>query len=193
MRVISGSLKGRIIPFDNRKFGNADATPQKVKEALFSILGENLEGCSFLDLFGCSGQIGLEAVSRGCAPVVFNERDHRRYGFIKRIVHEWGLDGSSMVLNMQAYVCLKYLSSRNSVFDFIFLDPPYIKERGDAYIYREILDEIGRFSLLKEGAAIIVQHFARNTPAEEIGAFYMSDHRIYGTSALSFYREKDIH
>jgi len=59
MNIIAGSLRGRVIPFVNRKFDAAEATPQKIKGALFSILGEDLRGRSFLDLYSCSGQIGL--------------------------------------------------------------------------------------------------------------------------------------
>jgi len=61
VRVIAGSHRGRIIPFSNRDFGNADITPQKVKSAVFSIIGEWLSDETFLDLFAGSGQIGIEA------------------------------------------------------------------------------------------------------------------------------------
>ena len=76
MRIIAGEFKGRRIPFNNRKYGNARVTSDFVKKAVFSSLGEILCGKYFLDLFSCSGQIGLEACSRG-AQVVINEPDRR--------------------------------------------------------------------------------------------------------------------
>src|SRR3990172_4106761 len=82
IRIIAGGLKGRVIPFSNKKFDDADITPQKVKGAVFSMIGEWLEGKGFLDLYAGSGQIGLEALSRGADPVVLNEPDARRFHFI---------------------------------------------------------------------------------------------------------------
>ena len=92
MRIISGTLKGRTIPFNSRRFGNARITSGRVKEAVFSILGTDLSGKRFLDLFAGSGQIGFEAYSRG-AHVVMNDFDRRRHGLIQGLVDQWGLAG----------------------------------------------------------------------------------------------------
>ena len=81
MRVIAGRLKGRRIPFNNRRFGNARVTSGRVKEAVFSMLGTELQGLRFLDLFAGSGQMGLEAFSRGC-DAVMNELDRPRHAFL---------------------------------------------------------------------------------------------------------------
>ena len=62
IRVIAGKFRGKIIPFDNSKFDEADITPQRVKGAVFSILGEDLHGLIFLDMFAGSGQMGFEAI-----------------------------------------------------------------------------------------------------------------------------------
>ena len=109
MRVISGTLKGITIPFDNDKYDNANATPQKVKEALFSILGDDLIGKSFLDLYACSGQIGIEALSRGAELVVFNEIDIRRYHFIKSQIEKRNLTENTLFFRYHAFRCLRYL------------------------------------------------------------------------------------
>jgi 16S rRNA (guanine(966)-N(2))-methyltransferase RsmD len=191
MRITAGSLRGRHIPFNARKFGDAEVTPQKLKDALFSILGESLDGCAFLDLFSCSGQVGLEAVSRGCRLVVFNEKDRRRFEFIRSIVIEWGLEDAAMVLHMKASVCLQYVGTRGELFDYIFLDPPYRKDRGEAVFYHELLEELSEYPVLRGGGLVIVQHYAQNVLREASGAFLLSDRRIYGTSGLAFYRRKE--
>ena len=97
IRVIGGSLKGKNIPFDNNKYDQADISPQKIKGAVFSILGEELSGQIFLDLFAASGQIGIEACSRGAEKVVFNELEKKRYFFIKNIISNFGLEPISKI------------------------------------------------------------------------------------------------
>ena len=115
IRVIGGSLKGRKIPFDNKKFKNADITTQKVKGAVFSMLGEDLYGTAFLDLYGGSGQIGLEALSRGSRIVIINEKDKERYEFLKSFIY--GVDKMIpvMLLNLSAYKCIRYFIIFNTI------------------------------------------------------------------------------
>jgi 16S rRNA (guanine(966)-N(2))-methyltransferase RsmD len=187
MRVIAGTLKGRPIPFDNRRFGNAEATPQKVKKALFSILGDDMGGRSFLDLYSCSGQMGIEAISRGSASVAFNESDHRRYRFIKDLLEAWGLASRAQVFNLPAFRCLRRLNREGAVFDFVFLDPPYHKEKGKSRLYTAILEEVGKSGVLKTGGLVIVQHFAHSVLDETAGPYTLLEGRQYGTNGISFY------
>ena len=177
MRVISGKFKGMEIPFVNAKFNDANTTPQKIKKALFSILGEDLEGKSFLDLYACSGQIGIEALSRGAAFIVFNEIDRERFKFIKSILlPRFDPTHSSMIFNFHAFRCLRYLDSKDMSFDFIFLDPPYSKSNSETEIYYNILDEINKYRIIKSGGKIIIQHRA-NVKLNDYG----SDLKYSGT------------
>jgi 16S rRNA (guanine(966)-N(2))-methyltransferase RsmD len=188
MRVITGRLKGRTIPFNVRRYGDASVTPDMIKEALFSVLGVDLSGRSFLDLFACSGQVGLEALSRGCSTVVFNEKERRRYEFIRGLLEEWGENGEGViVLNFPASRCLRLMHSRGMLFDWVFLDPPYEKVRGAPPVYRAVLAEIDRYGLLAPGGRAVVQHYVHNVMDETAGSLYLLDHRVYGTNALAFY------
>ncbi|MCU0822036.1 MAG: 23S rRNA (adenine(2030)-N(6))-methyltransferase RlmJ, partial [Spirochaetes bacterium] len=162
MRVIAGGMKGINIPFSNEKYDNANITPQKVKEALFSILSEEIAGRTFLDLYACSGQIGIEAVSRGAAHVVFNEIEDKRYKFIKAQIEKLDLHEHADLYRYHSFRCLRYLYKKNQLFDYIFIDPPYAKRKGDDKIYREIFDEFARYPVLTDGGRIIIQHFADN-------------------------------
>ena len=139
MKVIAGIFRGRVIPFSNKKFNNADITPQKIKGALFSILGEDLAGKWFMDLYACSGQVGMEAVSRGAAVVLFNEIDKKRYTFIKTLVEDWDCKENTIVLSMPANRCIRYAGSREYLFDIIFCDPPYDKKGSGRYLYGKLL------------------------------------------------------
>ena len=185
MKVIAGRLKGITIPFANTKF-NANSTPQKIKEALFSILGEDLIGKSFLDLYACSGQIGIEALSRGADPVVFNEIDPQRFYFIKSLMKKWDVNDSALLLNFHAFRCLRFLNSKDITLDYVFLDPPYAKRNG-IKPYNIILNELGRYSILKCGSTIIIQHSSSNNPDGRVGDFRLIETRRYANNSLSFF------
>lgn len=187
IRIIAGAMKGRLIPFDNRKFDNADITPQKVKGAVFSMIGEYLHGKGFLDLFAGSGQIGLEAISRGADPVVFNESDGRRCQFIKSCMDGLGIQTRPLVLNMTADRALALLKSRGIRFHHIFLDPPYVKGKEAVPAYRDIVEEIGEAGILFEDGDIFIQHFSRNKMEDVIGPYRLKATKIYGRTALSVY------
>lgn len=187
MRIIAGKLKGISIPFINDKYNHANVTPQKVKEALFSIIGEDLTGKSFLDLYACSGQIGIEALSRGAEHVVFNEIEPRRFNFIRSQIERLDLVEKAPVFRYHAFRCLRYLYSRGYRFDFIFIDPPYRKKRGHWKLYGEILAELEKHNVLKENGRIIVQHYADNKFEKRAGRFGLVDIREYAKNSLSFF------
>ncbi len=187
IRITAGALKGRVIPFDNRKFDNADITPQKVKGALFSMIGEWLHGRGFLDLFAGSGQIGIEALSRGAHPVVFNENDNKRHHFIKSYIDGLGLEKPPLVLNLPADRALALLGSGGHVFEYVFLDPPYVKAKEGISCHRELLGGIAASGILPETGEIIIQHFSGNTMSEEIDPYRLKGTKIYGKTALSVY------
>lgn len=187
LRIIAGTMKGRVIPFDNRKFDNADVTPQKVKGAIFSMIGEWLEGKSFLDLYAGSGQIGIEALSRGSEPVVFNEADVRRFLFIKSSLQNLGIVSGVELLNLPAVMALEMLHDRNKTYDFIFLDPPYLKIKEIADEYHEIILKISECGLLAPGGEIIIQYFSSNIIKEEVGSYHIKTTKKYGKTSLSTY------
>ncbi len=187
IRIIAGSLRGRVIPFSNRRYDDADITPQKVKGAIFSMIGEWLPGRSFLDLYAGSGQIGLEALSRGATPVVLNEMDAARYRFIRKCVEEFGPLPSATILNLPASRALELLHERESRFDYIFLDPPYRKSKDADDPYRDIVGKAGALDLLVPGGEILVQHYSENAPDETIGPFRAQAVKRYGKTSLTVY------
>jgi 16S rRNA (guanine966-N2)-methyltransferase len=187
LRIIAGTMKGREIPFDNRKFDNADITPQKVKGAIFSMIGEWLHGKSFLDLYAGSGQIGIEALSRGANPVVFNEADIRRFLFIKSFLQNLGILSGVELSNLPDVKALEMLRDGNSTFDYIFLDPPYVKTKETTEAYHEIIVKIGECGILAPAGEIIIQHFSGNIIKEDVGPFQIKMAKKYGKTSLSVY------
>ncbi len=189
VHISGGSFKGRGIPFDNRFFDNADITTQKVKEALFSLTGD-LSGLVFADLFGGSGQISMEALSRGAERVVCSETDAGRFRFISSFVQTLPGDQPFTVLHMPAERAMRYMSSKNIHPDIIFMDPPYIKTGSGRELYTGLLDSAVKYENAGPDTVIIFQHFSKNDLPDEYLNFRRIKERIYGSTTLSIYRKK---
>ncbi len=122
MRIISGTHRGRrLVSLPGEE---VRPTTDKVKEAIFSAIQFDIEGRRFLDLFAGSGQMGLEALSRGAASAVFVDSSNESVKVIKENV---GLTGFSELSKIHRADALTYLSLSGETFDIAFLDPPYAK------------------------------------------------------------------
>lgn len=187
VRIISGSLKGRVIPFNINKYNDADITPQKVKGALFSFLGEFLTGKTFIDLFSGSGQIGIEALSRDCEIVVINEKDRHRLDLIGKFIKQVCDDNRVILLSLHAKSALRYLLNRKIMADIIFLDPLYNKEKGTPESYSLLLEDVIKSGILKDTSIVIIQHFSANELPVSMGCLIKTDVKKYGTTSLSVY------
>ena len=187
MRIITGKLKGRTIPFDVRKHGDARVTPARIKEAAFNILGARLDRLHFLDLFSCSGQIGLEAHSRG-ARVLLNEPDRRRHGFISTLLRDWGMERQVRLANQHAERLLPLLESERQPFDVIYVDPPYRLQLDGAPSALTILSRLSGSVLLAPSAHILIQHAADLEMPVTPRHLSLCVRKTYGGTSLSIYR-----
>lgn len=187
MRVITGSLKGRVIPFDAAQHGEIRVTSGRVKKAAFSILGEGLEDVRFLDLCAGSGQIGLEAVSRG-ARVLMNEPDRKRLRFIDDLVQSWNVRASVELSGLPAERLVNALSAERSCFEIVYLDPPYRDEIDGRPIAIVLLNQIAATSLLADPGRVLVQHPGKLDMPESVHRLVSVKRRRYGDTALTLYR-----
>lgn len=185
MRVITGSLRGRSIPFSPKRHGNVRVTSSRLKEAVFAMLGGSLEGQSFLDLCAGSGQIALEAHSRG-ARVTALEPDGRRFKVLRQLTRDWGLSEIDL-LNTKAQVALPQLAASGRSFDTVYADPPYDATRGDTPLSQVLLDLCGEGDLLAPDGLVLVQHSRRLDLPETSGALALRRRRSYGDTDLSVY------
>lgn len=119
MRIIGGEARGRRIKSPP---GRVRPTSDRVREALFNILRERIEGAVFLDLFAGSGAVGLEALSRGASSVVFVEDNPSRVKALKSHVIEFGWSERATIARVDAE---RFLDGATSPFDIVFVDPPY--------------------------------------------------------------------
>jgi len=190
MRVIAGSLKGRRIPFRAKRSGQARVTSDFVKGAAFSILGEGLSGQWFLDVFAGSGQIGLEAHSRG-AHVVMNEADRQRHRGLSELLEAWGLEGDIALHCRKAARLLPELAGRDARFSVAYLDPPYDRpERGDT-LCATTLEQLCSSPLMGPGGVVLVQHASPSELPDHPGSMALVRQRAYGNTSLSLYRAQD--
>lgn len=123
MRVITGLARGRrleTLPGEATR-----PTSEKVKESLFSAIQFDIEGRRVLDLFAGSGQLGIEALSRGASGCVFVDKNTEAVKIIRQNLQHTGLAASAQVLGTDA---LSYLTRPGDRFDLVFLDPPYAAE-----------------------------------------------------------------
>lgn len=185
MRIVTGSLRGRVIPFSTKRHGHVRVTSARLKEAVFAMLGGSLEGQTFLDLCAGSGQMALEAYSRG-ARVTATEPDGRRHGLLRRLVQEWQLVDFEL-LNSKAQILIPQLAQASRPFDVAYADPPYDATHADAALSEVLLRLAGETDLLAPGGLLLVQHSRRLDLPEASGSLVLQRRRTYGDTDLSAY------
>jgi 16S rRNA (guanine(966)-N(2))-methyltransferase RsmD len=179
MRIVGGEARNRQIYLPKKC--RIRPTSDKIKETLFNIL-RDVEGKSFLDLFAGSGNVGIEALSRGAARVVFIERNVVLTNAIEKNVESLGLRLRCQMLKMEVGRGIRELGERGEKFDTLFADPPY--ETG---LIKKTLKNLEDGRLFTGSSTIVVQHSKREALPESMSDHYvLQDQRIYGDTALSF-------
>jgi 16S rRNA (guanine(966)-N(2))-methyltransferase RsmD len=181
MRIIAGTAKGRRL---RSLRGRAlRPTADRVRESLFAILRERLEGARFLDLYAGAGTVGLEALSRGAAEAVFVESHRPAARLIGENATACGLADRARVLALPVERALGRLSRGGEQFDLVFLDPPY--GAGEAGAALAALARRPR--LLASGGLVICQRSRREETPGEIGPFSRKRTERFGETIVDFY------
>lgn len=175
IRISSGALKGRKLEVP----AGIRPTEQKVREALFSIWGERLAEAIVLDLFGGSGAVAIEAISRGAFEATVVESNRSVLEALKRNAALLP-PGSLHLLARPADRALTELDGRGSRFDLVFADPPYAWVPDAGFL-------AGCSTVLRAGGLLTVEHSSRAVLPVEVGDLVRTDSRRYGESALTFY------
>ncbi|HEX8837906.1 MAG TPA: 16S rRNA (guanine(966)-N(2))-methyltransferase RsmD [Candidatus Acidoferrum sp.] len=186
MRVIAGTYRSRILK--SLKGLALRPTSDRLRETLFNVLGPNVAGSRFVDLFAGTGAIGIEALSRGASEVVFVENHAPSVALIRRNLESLGIRKGAMVLATDAIRGLEKLASKveskTSPYDYVFLDPPYAAAKE----YARVLESLGSGNLLAPGGGVIAEHRRSFELPEEAGALQRYRILKQGDAALSFYR-----
>jgi 16S rRNA (guanine(966)-N(2))-methyltransferase RsmD len=191
MRVIAGTYRSRILK--SLKGLALRPTSDRLRETLFNVLGPEVSGSRFVDLFAGTGAIGIEALSRGAKEVVFIENHPPAVKLIGRNLESLEITLGATVYEADALRGLDLLVSRNKRatvgFDFVFLDPPYAAAENCA----RVLEFLGAADLLAPGGLVIAEHRRRLDLTEEVGALLRFRVLKQGDAALSFYRRRVAH
>lgn len=182
MRVVSGSCKGR--PLKAVPGNTTRPTTDKVKEAVFNMIGPYFEGGTGLDLFAGSGGLGLEGLSRGLEKVIFIDREPKAIQTIHENIKACGFEEQSEVYRNDADRALKALIKRELQFDYIFLDPPYKKQQ-----LVSLLEKINEQSLLSIDGTIVCEHSHDVVLPAEAGEMRQIRTEKYGIIAVTIYRK----
>jgi 16S rRNA (guanine(966)-N(2))-methyltransferase RsmD len=182
IRVISGSVKGRRL----KSPGNLKVRPtaDRVKEALFNIIRDRVPGSIFLDLFAGTGNIGIEALSRGASMVVFVEQHYKTIQLIKENLDLTGLNDYATLLKGNIPSCFSSLGAMSYKYDLIFMDPPYLKD-----LINCALSGIDEYDLLLPGGQAIVECSKLEDLPLEVNKLRLIRQEKYGDTILGFYMD----
>ena len=178
MRIIAGEMRSRKLKAPEGM--DTRPTADRVKEALFSILQSRLFGARVLDLYGGSGALALEAISRGASSAVIADQSPKACQIIAENIESLRVGGKAALLRMKDTQALKALHGQGCAFDLIFLDPPYRMET------ESVCGLIQEYGLLKKDGMLVIEHSRSRRPA--LPAPYIeTDHREYGAAGLTFF------
>lgn len=185
MRVVAGEYGGRrlkAVPGMKTR-----PTTDKVKEAMFNIIGPYLEGGQVLDLFAGSGGLSIEAVSRGADHATLVDRQYQAIKTIHENLSVTKEEDKFTVLKGDAYKMLNKLAKQEQGFDYVFLDPPYKKQQ-----ILELMEQLKKLGLLNTDALIICETDQVADLPEELADFELIKKADYGITELTFYRYKEV-
>ena len=178
MRVIAGTA--RSVPLLSRDGLDTRPTTDRVKEAIFNIIQFEIEGRQILDLFGGSGQMAIEALSRGAERAVIVDQSKDSVSIIRQNLQKTKLTEKAEV------VCadyMEYLNRCKKRFDLIFLDPPYREK-----FLENALNRISEIDILKSGGIIVCERPAEKALPDAYAAFRRVRDYRYGKTGITVYR-----
>jgi 16S rRNA (guanine966-N2)-methyltransferase len=181
MRITGGQAKGRVLA--SLKGWNIRPTSDRVREAIFNLIGQDVTGFKTLDLFAGTGSLGIEALSRGASRVLFIDNSLQSIKLIKKNLARSGYEPLGFVWKKDL---TKGLPLRHPMlkekFDLIFVDPPYEKE-----MIPPLLGELSGRDLLGSPAIAVAESFKTEMLPEVLGKLQMVKSRIYGETKISIY------
>lgn len=182
MRVVGGEYRGRKLVAPE---GAATRpTAERVREALFDIIGSGASGAAFGDLFAGTGAVGIEALSRGAASCVFVESHAKALRCLQRNIALVGAEARSRVLDVAAAKAVSILEEEGERLDILFCDPPYADPR-----WPDLLAGFGARPILAPEGWLVVEHAAKTPPLCPAGLAVRRTYKYGDTGLTVFVRE----
>ena len=180
MRVITGTARGRkLITLEGE---DVRPTTDRVKEALFSIIQFEIEGRRVLDLFAGSGQLGIEALSRGAQSATFVDINKDAIDIIRKNLKATHLEDLAKVFNADS---VSFIKSQVNIYDIIFIDPPYGKG-----LVQKVLPYAA--DITTRGGIIVCEVPSKEELPQEVGNFKLYKRYNYGKTEIVIYRAEIV-
>ena len=186
MRIIAGKYSSRRLT--TLKGDATRPTLDKVKEAVFSSLGGMFDGGTVLDLYSGSGAIGLEAISRGFDQAVLVDMSHAAVSIIHKNAEALQCEEQCEILCMRDFRALEYLKNQGMVFDLVYLDPPYRKQKN-----HEVLAYLDAHHMVHQGGRVVIESLKEEEYHDAAGALQYDKESIYGIMKITYYRFEQSH
>lgn len=192
MRIIGGTARGRRLQTPSRSTVKHSIdtiirpTADRAREALFSIIGKEVENVMVLDLFAGSGALGLEALSRGAQGAVFVDSSPEAVRIINVNIVKCGFSGRTQVLKRDLSKSLYFLKKHlpNTLYSIVFIDAPYRKGLAE-----RMLQKTAEINILSTDALVVVEEDALTEMPSNVAGLYLVDQRRYGDTGFWFYRK----
>jgi len=179
MRIIGGRSKGRVLT--SPKGQAIRPTSDRVKESIFNALQDKMAGKVVLDLFAGTGNLGIEALSRGAKKVIFVEKERQALGLIQRNLTQFGLEERSEILPRDVKRAIGILKQRGECFDLILMDPPY--EKG---LIRKTLLELNSQQIYHKDSILVIEHNRREPLPHILEGWNLIRQRRMGDTVITF-------
>lgn len=182
MRVIAGEFKSRQLKSVDSKLTRP--TTDKNKENLFNMIGPYFDGGVCLDLFGGSGGLGIEAISRGMDYLYSVDKQYKAFQTIKENIHTLKIEDRAFVYKMDYQKALQKFCNEGKCFDLVLLDPPY-----GLKINKDIIDFLKKNHMLNDGCIIVVEDLKEES-IELDELFLLKKQQFYGITTLQIFKYK---
>lgn len=184
LRIIGGSARGiRIQAPDTTK---TRPTLDRVKESVFNILMPYIDGTEVLDLFAGSGNLGIEALSRGAQKAVFVDESKLCRQIISENLVKTHFKDQGLVLTMEVTKALTFLKEKGEQFDLVLMDPPYHMN----FIVKT-LQKLDVFDIMKDDGIVACEHHEDDEAPEAVGRLTKVRTKAYGDTVFSFYIKEE--
>jgi 16S rRNA (guanine966-N2)-methyltransferase len=179
MRIISGRYKGRILK--NFKAEHIRPTTDRVKETIFNILMHDIPGARVLDLFSGTGNLGIEALSRGAIYVEFVDANSLSVKIARENIADLKITEPHKIIMKDAF---KYLKSADAEpFQVILVDPPFTEA-----LAHDCMTALSESKIVANGTLVVIESAKRERIEDQYGSFQLLDRRQFGDKSASFFR-----
>ncbi|KJJ84302.1 hypothetical protein OMAG_001765 [Candidatus Omnitrophus magneticus] len=180
MRIIGGEYRGRKIIFPDSEL--VRPTKDRIRQAVFNMLSDNVQGARVIDLFSGSGAYGLEAVSRGAETADFVDNNKEAIETIHSNIKHLGVQSKTQVIEGDVFKIIEQLSREEKKYNFLFADPPYKQNMAKKLLNTQILSDI-----LTRSSLLVFEHSAEEVIFDNSSYYTLIRQKSYNNIKISIF------